>query len=158
MKRTMLALCALALAAGATRAAAQDDAQHAVMRAECAWARAYSSKDIPNIRGFEADDYTAVYPDGSMGNRDQDVAAFEQGQVHFTSFKLVDMRVRSYGNVAVATGHSALTGDAMGQNIDGTYAFTDTWVMRDGKWWAVASQVAKVMGNAPPATGDACAM
>jgi hypothetical protein len=86
------------------------------------------------------------------------VAAFEQGQVHFTSFKLVDMRVRSYGTVAVATGHSVLTGDAMGQNIDGTYAFTDTWVMKDGKWWAVASQVARVMGNAPAPSGDACAM
>jgi ketosteroid isomerase-like protein len=158
MKKMMLALCALALAAGVQRAAAQNDAQHAVVRSECAWARAYTSRDIPTIRGFEADDYVAVYPDGTMANRDQDVGAFEQGQVHFTSFRVADIRVRSYGNVAIATGHGVLTGDAMGQNIDGTYAFTDTWVMRDGKWTAVSSQTAKVMGNAPAPTTDACAM
>ena len=49
-----------------------------------------------------------------------------------------------YGNAAVATGLSTGKGTFRGQEINGSSRFTDTWVKRNGKWQAVASQGTKV--------------
>ncbi|HET7229847.1 MAG TPA: nuclear transport factor 2 family protein [Longimicrobium sp.] len=163
MTKTVLfaAMCAGALARGAAglRAADRQEAvRRAITRGECLWARAYVARDAGAIRGFEAAEFTGVYPDGSMGSREHDADAVTSGRVRITSFKPLDVHVRRYGNVAVATGHSAISGSAMGEDFGGVYAWTDTWVMRNGRWLAVAAQATRVRGNPPPPPAhDICA-
>lgn len=162
MKKTaiMAALCAGVLAAGAARLAAsgvQDSVLRAITQAECGWARAYVARDSVGIHRFEADEFTGVYPDGSMGNKWSDIAAITSGRVRITSFRPLDVHVRRYRNVVVATGHSAIEGTAQGREIDGVYAWTDTWVLRHGRWQALAAQATRVMGQAPSAPArDIC--
>jgi ketosteroid isomerase-like protein len=155
----VIACCAVALAAGAAtlRAAAADpEAERAVMRGECQWAHASQVADVATLRMLEADDVTNVYPDGSTGGKDADIGEVEQGKVKFTAIHVGDLRVRQYGQAAVATGRTHLMGSYQGQDITGTYIFTDTWVNRDGRWQVVASQATRIMDANAPAVTDQC--
>ena len=52
-----------------------------------------------------------------------------------------DMNVRVDGNVAIVTGVFRTKGkDDKGAAYDRTARFTDTWIKRDGRWQALASQ------------------
>jgi ketosteroid isomerase-like protein len=62
----------------------------------------------------------------------------------FQSLEVSDLRVRVYGDTAVAAGTTALKGTFKQQDISGTYRYTDTWVKRNGKWQVVASQATRV--------------
>jgi ketosteroid isomerase-like protein len=50
------------------------------------------------------------------------------GDLKFQSMELADLEAHVYGNTAVATGKNSLKGTYKGQDISGSYRFTDTWV------------------------------
>ena len=60
----------------------------------------------------------------------------------------VTKRVQMFGpNVAVVTGRAREVGTGKdGKTFDRAFLFTDTWMMRAGKWQCIASQVNKIKG------------
>ena len=54
------------------------------------------------------------------------------------------MKVRIYGTTAIVTGTDTEKSEYHGKDSSGKYVWTDVWVMRDGRWQAVASQSVKV--------------
>ncbi|HEX8905686.1 MAG TPA: nuclear transport factor 2 family protein [Longimicrobiaceae bacterium] len=144
----------LALAAGAllaTGSAAQmaatanpDETRRAIMRLECDWGRAYLRADVDALRRIEADDFVEVLSDGTMSNRQEEIDALSSGRLKFTQMVDGPMQVRVYGNTAIATGRSMAAGTDEGKPFSGTYAWIDTWMLRDGRWQIVAEGVSKV--------------
>lgn len=59
----------------------------------------------------------------------------------YDSLALSEVAARVVGDSAIVTGINHVKGrDAKGQPIDVRVRFTDTWVKRNGRWLAIASQ------------------
>jgi ketosteroid isomerase-like protein len=81
----------------------------------------------------EADDIIDTDPSGRVTDRPQNKTDLSSGDLKFQSIELSDLKVHVYGNTAVAAGTSTVSGRYKGQDISGTYRFTDTWVKRNGR-------------------------
>jgi ketosteroid isomerase-like protein len=142
-----LCLLALSFAAGQTSVkpskTSSGGVEDKIKKLEQDWADA-TIKGPAAVDQFEADDIITTDPSGRVTDKTQDKKDLSSGDLKFQSMELSDLKVRVYGNVAVATGTNKLKGTDKGQDISGTYRFTDTWVKRDGKWQVVASQDTKV--------------
>jgi hypothetical protein len=70
------------------------------------------------------------------------------------SIKVMDGKVRLFGDTAVVTYRDFEDETVFGQKIHADYLATDTWVKRGGKWRLVASQVMVVPQprRSPPST------
>jgi hypothetical protein len=68
------------------------------------------------------------------------LAAFKSGDLKMSSIQLSDMKVYNYGGFAVVTGSADQAGAYKGQKLAPRILFTDSFVLRNGKWMVVASQ------------------
>ncbi|HZQ22306.1 MAG TPA: nuclear transport factor 2 family protein [Terriglobales bacterium] len=118
--------------------------QNQIEKLEQDWAQATMKKGAAAVDEYEADDIMTTDPGGRVTDKEQDKKDLSSGDLKFESMELTDLKVHVYGNTAVATGANTLKGTYKGQDIGGTYRFTDTWVKRDGKWRVVSSQATKV--------------
>jgi ketosteroid isomerase-like protein len=66
------------------------------------------------------------------------VNALKNGEVKFESIDASDMKVRMYGNAAVATYTVQVKGTNNGQDMSGNFRLTRVFVKRNGKWQEVA--------------------
>jgi hypothetical protein len=62
------------------------------------------------------------------------------GSSTLTSEELGPITVRVFGNTAIVTGSDTEVSTDRGKNSSGKYVWTDIFVLRNGKWQAVASQ------------------
>ena len=149
MKRVMVAFALMV----ALSALAQTDKTHKkpsevasgsveqqLVKAEKEWADALVKGDEATVARLEADDITTVQDDGSVTTKKDDLTNLKSGDTKFTSLEESDVHVREYGNTAVVTGSYHAKGTNKGKAFDENGRFTDTWVKRNGRWQAVASQ------------------
>ena len=136
-------LLSLSLAAGqdASKTSSLEDQ---IKKLEQNWAQATVKEGAAAVDQYEADDIIATDPSGRVTNKTQDKLDLSSGDFKIQSEELSDVRVRIYSNTAVASGTNIVKGTYKGQDINGKYRFTDTWVKRNGKWQVVASQYTKV--------------
>src|SRR2546430_1825027 len=87
----------------------------------------------------------AVWFDGRIVNKEEDVKSYESDDVTFTEFNIGDLQVRFYGDTAIVVAQGSLKAHAKNQDLSGKYVWTDTFVKQDGEWKAVASQVTPVL-------------
>ena len=92
---------------------------------------------------YEADDIVSIDPGGRVTDKVQDKKDIS-GDLKFQSNEISDLKIHVFDNTAVVAGTSTLTGAFKGEDISGTYRYTDVWVKRNGKWQVVASQATKV--------------
>ena len=151
----LLCLLSLSVAGGQEAKSAKANVKTAAMstmggvedqikKLEQDWAQATMKEGAAAVDKYEADDILSTDPTGRVTDKAQDKQDLSSGDLKFQSMELSDLKARAYGNTAVATGANTLKGTYKGQDISGTYRFTDTWVKRNGKWQAVASQGTKV--------------
>jgi ketosteroid isomerase-like protein len=105
---------------------------------EATWAAAIASGDVAAIGHLLADDYQGVAPDGSRTDKKSELEDARTGPAHFVSNKLTDVRVRFFGDTAVAQGSEHWV-KREGEPKSGRYVWSDTWVRRDGRWVIVAA-------------------
>lgn len=110
------------------------------------WPRVLKEKDTAAVRRVEADDLLIVYPDGSLGNREQDIKDIESGVLTAESWEMADFKVNVLSaDAAVVSGRSVVKGgkykgaDGKAIDISGQYRFVDTFARRNGEWKLVAS-------------------
>lgn len=116
-----------------------------VLRIENDWPRVIREKDVAAIRRVEADDAVFVYPDGNIGDKNQDIKDIESGALTAESLEVTDLRVIVLDkDSAVATGRSIVKNgkfkmpDGKSIDISGQYRFVDTFAKRNGEWKLVA--------------------
>jgi ketosteroid isomerase-like protein len=124
--------------------AAAGSVEEQIKKLEQDWAQAAIKDGAAGVEKYEADDILSVDPSGRVTDKAQDKKDFTSGDLKFQSMEVSDLKVRAYGNAAVATGVNTLKGTYKGQDISAKYRFTDTWVKRNGKWQVVASQGTKI--------------
>src|SRR5215469_1735988 len=90
--------------------------------------------DWKAIEEIEADDLLFTTADGLVSHKSDDVDSLRSSDTKFESIEMSDVRVRNFGDVAVATGRLIERGRYKAADISGTYRFTDVWEKRSGKW------------------------
>lgn len=109
------------------------------------WADARLKRDSSFATQIEADDFTVVWPDGQIINKQGDVESYEADGAVFSEFKITDLDVRFYGETAIVVGQDSIKGHTPTKDLSGSYVWTDTFVKQNGAWKAVASQVTSVL-------------
>jgi ketosteroid isomerase-like protein len=139
----LVAIAFAALACGT--AVARDTTQDAkfILRAEAVICDAYQEGDADSLRNKLTDDFTLTNSKGEVTTRDQEVASVAKRDPAYLLFKNHDQKVRLYGDTAVVTGITSLQGHTANTTFAGDYAYTDTWVYRDG--WKLASSHASLL-------------
>ena len=141
----MLCLLSLSLAAGqSAMAKSATSAEDQIQKLEQDWAQATIKSGAAAVDQYEADDIVTTDPSGRVTDKAQDKTDLSSGDLKYQSMELSDMRVRVYGDSAVAAGTNTLNGTYKGQDISGKYRFTDTWVKRNGKWQVVAGTAIRI--------------
>lgn len=129
---------------------AQRSAEQAVLEAERKGCLAYQERDLAGIKAFLTDDYTLTDSHGGITTKKDDLDDFLNDRIRYATFMNKNMRVRIYGEAAVVTGQTVLTGVAAGKSFNVEVQFTDTLVRIRGQWKLAAGHVSRL---APSSNG-----
>lgn len=121
--------------------------QQALKEIQHQWADARLKRDSSFATQIEADNFTVVWPDGQIINKQDDVKSYEADGAVFSEFKITDLDVRFYGETAIVVGQGSIKGHTPTKDLSGRYVWTDTFVKQNGAWKAVASQVTSVLAK-----------
>jgi len=122
-----------------------DAASKALIDLEEKWVAALEKSDAATLDTILADTYVDTDEESHRSDKQAVLAVVKSGDLKMTSVKISDMQVHIYGDAAVVTGSAAQTGNFKGQQLKGKITFTDTFIRRNGKWTAVASQRSPVV-------------
>ena len=143
------AVAALAIFASSFAIAAaqspSNDVKENLMKLEQEDSQAFVKGDTAKIDRDTSDSMAFTAPDGSTSGKAEAIAGLKSGDLKYESSVLSDFKVMQYGDTAVVTYQSVDKGSYKGQDISGTYRWTDVWVKHGGKWQIVAGQGTPVM-------------
>jgi ketosteroid isomerase-like protein len=128
-------------------------------RIENDWPRVVKEKDVAAVGRVEADDAVFIYPDGSLGNKQQDLKDMAEGNLTADSIEIKDLQVKVLDkDAAVVVGHNVVRNgkykmpDGKTIDISGEYRFVDTFARRNGEWKLVAGISTKIAAPAASAS------
>ena len=123
-------------------AAAQDvkSDQQILIELERSWDAAFHKGDAKFIETLLADEFIATYGDGSRGDKAKELSLAADQKQQVDSSRLDEFIVRTFGNTAVVWFTQILVGPVNGKPTEVRYRYVDVWVIRNGRWMAVASQ------------------
>jgi ketosteroid isomerase-like protein len=107
--------------------------EQALIRIQHEWADARLKCDSSFPQRIEADDFTVVWFDGRIVNKEEDVHSYESDDAVFTEFKIDDLKVRFYGDTAIVVGQGSIKARTKTQDLSGKYVWTDTFVKQSGE-------------------------
>ncbi len=115
---------------------------------ENSWEASVAKHDYTTVDGYIAADFTGVSSKNKFVGRSEILSEYKGDKDTYKSAKNERLNIKMYGNnVAVVTGRAREVGTGKdGKAFDRTFLFTDTWMMRGGKWQCVASQSSKIKG------------
>jgi len=112
------------------------------------WEASIPSHDFTTVQGFVASDFVGVSSQGKFVDKSSMLAEYKKDKDTYKSAQNEKLNVKSFGpNVTVVTGRAREKGTGKdGKAFDRTFLFTDIWMLRNGQWQCVASQINKVKG------------
>lgn len=103
-------------------------------------AKAWVSRDRVTIDTILAPDWSVTDAAGRVLTKQQVMQeGFESADRRIDTMTIDDVKVRTFGDMAVATGRTRATGSYLGTSSSVVLRFTDVFVRRGGRWQAVAS-------------------
>ena len=118
--------------------------QEVLIGLERGWNDAVYKKNLAFIDSVLAEDFTATYEDGDVGDRAKELRLVAEFNQQVESAIQDDFTVRVYQNTAVVRFTLHLVGIKQGQRTALDLRYSDVWVMRDGRWRCVSSQSTRV--------------
>jgi hypothetical protein len=143
MSRAVLFGILAVLVAAPAYSQSADAADQAVLKEYRALDQAQFKKDRATMERLMADDYAYTHSNGAVNDKAADIKETMSDDIKWTDRKSDDVKVRTYGNVAVVTGQETLTGSAKNY-VPGPRRFTEIWVKRSGHWQNVGGQTTLV--------------
>jgi ketosteroid isomerase-like protein len=115
------------------------EAERFIKESERLWAESVASGDASVVERILAEDFVGVDPDGSLYDKAKMVKDTASAPKYFLSNHLNEVKVRFYGDAAVAQGNESWVRRS-GTPLRGRFVWTDTWIKRAGKWQIVAAE------------------
>ena len=116
-----------------------EDTEAAIAQLERDWAAAIVKKDAATLDRLLADEFAGVSPTAHYYNRETAIEDLTRGTYVVESMELDEVSVNTYGSFAVAFASQEETSRYAGVDTSGHYHYTNVWVLRDGRWQAIAS-------------------
>jgi ketosteroid isomerase-like protein len=118
-------------------------AEQAVTKLEQEWFADQLALNWPKLKSMIAEDFVLTESDGKLGNRDTMLEGYKTESSLTSNIKMTFLVSHSVSSDAViATGLDDITLKAKDGRISHRYErFTDTWILRDGRWQCVAEQL-----------------
>ncbi len=142
MKRR-LALVAVAWASFAFAAPPADLSARLKAQAE-AWDRAIVAKDRAAIEANMAPDFRQIDGRGDVETRASFVEGLVSRDLVLDPYTVEDFEVRVYGDTALLSGRTRMTGRYQGQAFKSHYRYIDIYVKRAGAWKIVSVQISRI--------------
>ena len=101
------------------------------------WAESVASGDASVVERILANDFIGVDPHGRIYDKAKMISDTREGPKFFASNHLNEVKIRFYGDTAVAQGSESWerrTGER------GRFVWTDTWLRRNDRWEIVAAE------------------
>lgn len=116
----------------------QKEAEDYIRKSESEWAESVANGDGNVIERILADDFVGVAPNGKLYDKPTMISETKDGPKHFVSNHLEDVKIRFFGdNTAVAQGSESWV---RRNGERGRFVWTDTWVLRNGRWQIVSAE------------------
>jgi ketosteroid isomerase-like protein len=151
----MTGLAALALAwvwcCGASPAFAADKSSDVatLTRLSDDWDKAIVRKDEKAVAGNMAEDFRIIDGTGQIAAKAAFVADIMDPKLTIDPYTVEDFEIRVYGDTALLSGRTHMTGKHDGEPFESNYRYIDIYVRKGGTWKIVSVQITRL---APPAT------
>ncbi len=142
MKRR--SLLALALAAGLAHASPPPKLVAQLKAQADAWDRAIVAKDRAAIEANMAEDFRQIDARGNVETKASFVDGLVTPDLVLDPYTVEDFEVRVYGDTALVSGRTRMTGRYQGQAFNTHYRYIDVYVRRKGAWKIVSVQISRI--------------
>lgn len=146
--RHAAARCVLALAAASAPLAAAASPSAAdldqLTRQAHAWDQAIIRKDRAAIEANMADDFRQIDGDANIEDKSSFVDGLLSPQLKIDPYTVEELEVRQYGDTALLSGRTRMTGSWEGKPWTTHYRYIDIYVKRDGAWKIVSVQITRL--------------
>jgi ketosteroid isomerase-like protein len=118
------------------------------------WDKAIARKDRAAIEANMADDFRQIDGAGNVETRQSFVDGVMAPELEIAPYTVEDFDARIYGDVALLSGRTQMTGKYQGKTFNTHYRYIDVYVRRDDEWKIVSVQISKIpatAAGAPPA-------
>lgn len=123
-------------------AKARDIAQ--LTRQADAWDKAIVRKDKAAIEANMADDFRQIDGDADIETKASFVTGLVSPKLTINPYTVEDFEVRLYGDVALLSGRTQMTGSYDGKPFASHYRYIDIYVRTNGVWKITSVQITKV--------------
>lgn len=144
-----IATCVLTSACATAMPAPRTDAAGVVAeltRLAVAWDRAIVRKDRAAIEANMAEDFRQIDGAGDIETKASFVEGLLSPKLEIEPYTVEDFEVRLYGDTALLSGRTRMTGSFDGRRFTSHYRYVDVYVRRDGTWKVVSVQITKLPG------------
>lgn len=108
------------------------------------WDKAIVRKDRAAIEANMAEDFRQIDGAGNVETKASFVEDLLSLKLVINPYTVEDFEVRLYGDVALLTGRTRMTGSYDGRPFQSHYRYTDVYVRRGGVWQIVSVQISKM--------------
>jgi ketosteroid isomerase-like protein len=106
-----------------------------------AWDAAIIRKDMPAVAANMAPDYRHIRDNGAVSDGAGFLGFIGSPKLVINPYAVDDLDVRLYGDVALLSGTTRMTGSYDGAPFKSYYRYTDVYVKRDGQWRVASVQI-----------------
>ena len=115
-----------------------------LIQLERSWNEAFYRKDVSFLERVLADEFIAIYEDGSQGDKAKEIALTKEFNQKVDSARQDEFVVKLYGDTAVVWFTLHLSGPKQGQPVQVDLRYVDVFVWRAKRWQCVSSHSTKV--------------
>lgn len=108
------------------------------------WDRAIVAKDRAGIVGNMAPDFRQIDGEGHVEDEDSFTAGLMDPQLQIAPYTVQDFEIRLFGDVALLSGRTHMSGSYAGKPFETDYRYIDVYVKRQGLWKVVSVQITKL--------------
>ena len=136
------------LQACASNPPAQDGDRVAIVAALTAqadrWDKAIVRKDRAAIEHNMAEDFRQIDGSGNVETKSSFVNDLVSPDLQIDPYVVEDFEVRIYGDVALLSGRTRMSGRHKGKQFTSHYRYIDIYVRRGGEWKIVSVQISRI--------------
>ena len=145
VRAKLLALLAAAAIVPAMTAAGEPRVDIAELtRLSEGWDEAIVRKDEKAVADNMAEDFRQIDGYGNLETKKSFVAGIVDPKLTIDPYTVEDFEVRLYGDTALLSGRTHMTGKYDGKMFESNYRYIDIYVRRDGTWKIVSVQITKI--------------
>ena len=108
------------------------------------WDKAIVRKDRAAVESNMAEDFRQIDGYGNLETKASFVEGIVSQKLTIDPYSVEDFEVRLYGDVALLSGRTRMTGRYDGKDFASHYRYIDTYVRRDGAWKVVSVQITRM--------------